>query len=75
MGTWVIVSKDPVGNNTFDAFLDLYTEDNLSIQEIKNKYKQNSSLKFIVKYHEKIEDLSKDDLMRWSAGLVGKINI
>jgi hypothetical protein len=75
VGTWVIVSRSPVDNNTFDAFLDLYTKKNLHIPQIKEKYKQNPNLKFTVKYHEKIEDLRKDDLMRWSAGLVGKINI
>ena len=75
VGTWVIVSRSPVDNSTFNTFLDHYTEENLHIPQIKEDYKQNPNIKFTVKYHEKIEDLSKDDLMRWSAGLMGKINI
>ncbi|RLA83345.1 MAG: hypothetical protein DRG78_04595, partial [Epsilonproteobacteria bacterium] len=73
--TWVIVSSNSIGKNIFDTFISHYLDDNYSIKAIADLYKDNSSIRFSKKNHEKSIKLSKDDLTRWSAGLLGKIII
>jgi hypothetical protein len=71
--TWVISSKYPFGRGVFDRFLKHYVDDNYSIDEIKNKYGPNQQIRFRTKYHERSKDLTKDDLIRWAAGVLGKL--
>ncbi|WP_170019253.1 hypothetical protein [Campylobacter sp. RM16190] len=70
--TWVIISNNPVTQNTFDFFINLYFIDDMTIENIKNIYK-NTPLKFVTKNHEHTKDLSKRDLIRWASGLLSKV--
>lgn len=70
--TWVIVSSEPVDKHTFDKFIDHYLGDNLSIQEIKDKYESNP-LKFTTKNHERTRELQESDKNKWVVGLIRKI--
>lgn len=72
--SWVIISDKPVNSYTFEKFIKLYIKDNMSIPEIVSKYK-NANPKFSKKNHERNENLSKIQLSRWYAGLLGKINL
>lgn len=73
--TWVIISTNNINENTFSIFLKHYFENNLSINDIKKTYKDNSQLKFRTKNHERVEILYKDDLTRWIVGLASKLQI
>ena len=73
--TWVIVSKNIIEKNIFNTFISHYLDDNYSIKDIANLYKNNTNIRFSKKNHEKSTDLSQGDLTRWSIGLLGKITI
>lgn len=72
VSTWVIISNEPIGQNTFDLFIGLYFKDDMSIEDIKKLYK-TAPLKFTTKNHEHVKELSHEDLLRWSSGLLGKV--
>ncbi len=71
--TWVMVSTNTIGNNLFDKFLNLYIKDNESIIGIKDIYRQNKELQFTTKKHARSEKLTEEDLVKWTAGLLGKV--
>lgn len=68
--TWVMSSKEPFSVELFEDFLDLYVDDNKSINELKNLYDGKSGIKFKTKNHEKS---SKGNEARWLVGVLGKI--
>lgn len=72
--TWVILSKNTfISENTFNIFINLFLEDNTSTNILKDTYK--TPIKFITKNHERDEDLTEEQLIKWLASLVGKIKI
>ena len=75
IATWVIISKYNIGKNIFAKFINHYFQENKSIVEIKDIYKEGKDLKFCTKKHARSEHLTEEDLIKWSAGLLGKIRI
>ncbi|MGW8168398.1 MAG: hypothetical protein ACWGHH_00055 [Sulfurovaceae bacterium] len=71
--TWVIVSSQLVDKDIFSKFINFYLDNNLTIHEIKNRYKEGQ-LKFTTKYHERSKNLLEDDKRNWFAGLIRKIS-
>ena len=71
--TWVISSKMPLKSNIFDQFLDLYIEKNYSIDAIKKMHNKDNPIRFETKNHEKSQELVQEDLIRWAAGVLGKV--
>lgn len=72
--SWVIISTSQINHQTFEKFIKEYTEKDLSIKEIVEKY-QNTNTKLIKKNHEREENLTKVQLINWCKGLLGKICI
>jgi hypothetical protein len=72
LGTWVIVSKSPVGQKTFHHFLDLYISQDKCIQDIKKMYPSTATVRFYIKNHTRTENLSEDDIKKWVFGVLGK---
>lgn len=70
--TWVISSKIPIQNNIFQRFLNHYIDDNISIDAIRKKY-GSSGIKFKTKNHERGSDVTQTILIRWLAGVLGKL--
>lgn len=71
--TWVISSKQPFGSDVFDQFLQHYVNENQSIDKIKQNYGVDKPIRFRTKNHEKSTILTKEDLIRWAAGVLGKV--
>jgi len=71
--TWVISSKEPISNTTFQIFLNYYANDNMSIDNLRKKYDGNDGLKFKTKNHERNSELTHDVLAKWVVGILGKI--
>jgi hypothetical protein len=71
--TWVLSSKEPFSVELFEGFLDLYVDDNKSINELKKMYDGSLGIKFKTKNHEKTEVLDISNSTRWVAGVLGKI--
>lgn len=72
--SWVIVSKDTyITKQIFNNFIELFLKENLSTNTLKYTYK--APIKFTTKNHERNEELSKEQLTKWLAGLIGKITI
>lgn len=71
--TWVISSKHSFGKGIFDQFLKHYIDDNYSIDKIKKMYDKKKQIRFKTKNHEHSKRLTEVDLIRWSAGVLGKL--
>jgi hypothetical protein len=71
--TWVISSQQPIENDIFDQFLQHYVDENQLIDKIKENYGLGNPIRFRTKNHEKSKVLTKEDLIRWAAGVLGKI--
>ena len=72
--SWVIVSKSSfITQNIFNDFIKLFLKDNLSTNELKIIYK--TPIKFTTKNHERDENLTKEQLTKWLASLVGKLTL
>lgn len=69
--SWVIISQNHITQQTFDFFIKLFLENNLSSNELKSIYK--NLIKFTTKNHERDENLTTAQLTKWLAGLVGKL--
>lgn len=70
--SWVIISKNPILQATFYSFTCLYFEHDIALEEIKRRHKA-APLKFTTKNHERVKDLSEENLIRWTSSLLGKI--
>ena len=75
IATWVIISKNFISNNIFDDFIKQYIQENKTIAEIKKAYAKDDDFKFHTKRHARSEQLTEDDLIKWTSGLLGKIKI
>jgi len=71
--TWVVSSKNIVNNKTFQKFLKHFIDENLSINDIREKYKKSDTVKFKTKNHERSTELTQVELSRWTVGVLGKI--
>lgn len=72
--SWIIISDSSITNKTFDSFIKLYFEKNISIPDIIKKHKKTKP-KFTKKNHERNKDLTDIQLANWYAGLLGKLYI
>jgi hypothetical protein len=71
--TWVISSREPVNTDIFNHFLLLYVEHDKAINQIKRMYRGANVIKFATKNHERANELSNEDLIRWIVGILGKL--
>ena len=71
--TWVISSKEPFEIEIFERFLELYVEDDKTVNDIKNDNGKDSVIKFRTKNHERISKLEEANIIRWVAGVLGKL--
>lgn len=70
--TWVISSKRPFSIGIFDQFLKHHVDENHSIDEMKKMYDMKKQIRFRTKNHERSKELMEVDLIRWTAGILGK---
>ncbi len=70
--TWVISSKKPIGSSDFKNFLHHYVDENLSINEIRGKYKNSKEIKFKTQNHERDQNLDEDNIVKWTVRVLGK---
>lgn len=70
--SWVIISEKPISQITFHSFLCLYFKHDITLDEIKKRYK-TAPVKFTTKNHEHVKDVSEENLIRWASGLISKI--
>ena len=74
--TWVISSKEPISNTTFQRFLNYYVDENMSIDDLRKKYDGRSGgIKFKTKNHERTEDLKETIMAKWTARILSKVTI
>ena len=71
--TWVISSKEAFGAEIFDRFLEHYVEDDIAVNDMKKMYGKESVVRFKTKNHERSSKLEKANVIRWVAGVLGKI--
>jgi len=72
MATWVISSSTNLSESTFNSFLELHFEKNISIDTIKAEHK-NKNPKFNKKSHQTGDKFSESELSKWYMGLLSKI--
>lgn len=70
--SWVIIAENPILQATFYSFICLYFEHDIALEKIKKRYK-TAPLKFTTKNHERVKDLSEENLIRWTSSLLEKI--
>lgn len=74
--TWVISSKEPINNTTFQKFLNHYVDENMSIDDIRKKYDgHRGGIKFKTKNHERTQDLKETIMAKWTARILSKVTI
>jgi len=71
--TWIISSKSSFGVGIFDKFLKYYVEDDMAVNDIKKLDEKKPAVKFRTKNHERTQKLEKANIIRWVAGVLGKI--
>lgn len=69
--SWVIISKNQLGEGIFQHFIHQYLVDDKSTGDFKKLYSKEP-LKFITKNHERNENLTNEQLAKWYVGLLGK---
>ncbi len=71
--TWVVSSKEAFGVEIFDRFLEHYVEDNMAVNDMKKMYGKESVVRFGTKNHERTSKLQTTHIIRWVAGVLGKV--
>lgn len=71
--TWVISSKNLIDDSVFQRFLYHYVDEDMSIDGLRKMYNGSSDIKFKTKNHERDIEFTQDVLVRWVAGVLGKV--